>query len=110
MGQGADRAKDALVKRLEGLGGRTWGRGTFDDSSLLFVRTEGELNMTVSFEFILEVLSGEWDRADADIHFTAGSDYEEHIGERRERITYRSVDEIPKVLQRADRLWKQWAR
>ena len=111
------KAKDQVEKireKLEGVGGTKWDVG-FDGYELVAQfhspNPEREAYMVVTFEEVDEVIFGsDKKQGSARIYFAAGADYEGSFGEKTVTQSYRSIDDIEKVLKKAEGFWTQWSK
>jgi hypothetical protein len=62
-------------------------------------------SMSGSFYSPLNVFKGE--KSEYDLSYSEGADYEGHFGQRELRGEVRSLEDIKKVLQDAERLWEK---
>lgn len=67
-----------------------------------------DTTMNVTFEDIAQTLFGDQNEGEATISFAAGSAYQGFYGQQSVRKTYRSVEDIKKILKEAEGLWKDW--
>jgi hypothetical protein len=67
-----------------------------------------EAAMTVTFQDVDNVVFGEEDKGEAEAYFTAGADYQGSYGKQEKLFTYKTLDDIEKVLKEAEKLWDRW--
>jgi hypothetical protein len=67
-----------------------------------------DTTMNVTFEDIAKTIFGDQNEGEATISFAAGSDYQGFYGQQSVRKTYRSVEDIEKILKEAEHLWAGW--
>lgn len=103
------KAQDALKK----LGGPKWDvMYDWGELAAEFKNPDrrSDATMVITFESVDDVIFGSEDKGEASINYAAGSDYEGAYGQREERRTYRSQDDMKGILTEAERLWKGWEK
>jgi len=106
------KAKVAKIrKELEKVGGTKWDVD-FDgyelNAQFHSPSPEKDAYMIVTFQEVDEVIFGDKSQGDARIYFAAGADYEGAFGEKTLTQGYRSLDDIEKVLKKAESLWASY--
>jgi hypothetical protein len=107
----ATKARQDIETALTKVGGPKW-EVIYDWGQLSaeFKNPVGasDTTMSATFEDIAQTIFGDQDEGEATISFAAGSDYQGFYGQQSVRKTYRSVEDIEKVLKEAEHLWVTW--
>jgi len=66
-----------------------------------------DAHLDVTLDDVADVISGDSDRGEYRVSFSQGSDYMGHYGEKKLHGTWKSVDDVKKILADAEKLWKK---
>lgn len=109
------REYDALEKRIRGdlekIGGSKW-ESDFDGFGLQLYHESrdqySEASMMIAFPGVATVLFGDSDDGEALIHYSKGAGPGGHYGEKEVNKSYKTIEDIKKIVDLAEKLWDQW--
>jgi hypothetical protein len=103
-------AKQAWIKMMsevKKLGGRDWEFMGSGGVSFVYPRVDSDgPHIEVDFPFIEEALSG--GEEEAEISFYMGTGYEGRFGKKTRNETYSSIQDMKRILSKAEQYFKEW--
>jgi len=102
-----EQARKQLVRNL--LKARGWKR-TSDDHDVYYDMPVGgkhnDAHMSVTFRSVGDVLGND-DEGRAEVYFSAGADYEGSYGKKEKTVSWRTLADMTRIIQDAERFGKQ---